>query len=361
MSQDKLSMRQIMVICCGGLLSPISVLLPQMTAERGGAVGWWAPLLVLPVLLVMGWCILILFRGTVQGVGLVQVIQTAFGKWIGRALTALYFVWGIFLLGLFTRVAASRLSNAYQTDGTLAFTIVLLAMLLWMAIGKISAFGRASEVFYLALAGAVGAIVLFCLFKIKWEYAIPRNKIDLSKGVSAAVPVLGVLSMGIYGAVLGGWVKRQPQNKQRGFGWLIALCVATTLLLLVVTGRVGSVLEAKLNTPFFTLIEDIGVKGAFQRMEALVGAIWVLSDLMLLGMLVMACRAMMVEIVPLCKKAERWMGIPAIILGGALAIFLPKGVEENSFLWDCTMWGNLVFGVGVPVFVLLVAKLRKQR
>lgn len=353
-------MRQIMVMICGGLISPATLLLPQMTAKRGGASGWWSPLLAMLILLLAAWCMSVLFHGTKQGVGMGQIMQSALGKWVGRILIAVYFLWGVFLLGLFTRVASSRLSVAYQTNSTLAFCVALLALILWMAVGKVSAFGRASEVFYLALAISFGAIVLFCLFKIRWDYAMPQNRMNFIKGASAAFPVLGVASIGIFGTFLGGLVTRRPENKGRGFGWLIVSCVTFTLLLLVVTGRVGSVLEAKLNTPFITLVEDIGVKGAFQRMEALVGAIWVLSDLILLGGLTLACRAMMADLFPPCRKAQRWLAVPIVVAGGALAILLPQKVEENSFLWSVVLTGNLGLGIGIPAFVLIAAKLRKR-
>ncbi|MBP1737574.1 MAG: spore gernimation protein [Oscillospiraceae bacterium] len=361
MSRDKLSMRQIMVIVCGGLISPATLLLPQMTAKRAGASGWWSPMLAMLALLLMGWCVTVLFRDTKLGTGLAQIMTEVTGKWPARVLLACYLVWGMFLLGLFTRVASSRLSDAYQTNGTLTFCVLLLAMVLWMAIGKVSAFGRAGEIFYLALAITFGAIVLFCLFKVRWDFAMPQNRMDFSKGLSAAFPVLGVASMGIYGGFLGGLVKRSRENRQRGFGWLVVSCIAFTLLLLVVTGRVGSVLEARLNIPFITLVEDIGVKGAFQRMEALVGAIWVLSDLILLGMLALSCRSLTVEVIPACGQIERWMAIPTVAVGAALAIFLPERIEENSFLWSIVLGGNLTLGIAVPIFVLFAAKLRRMR
>ena len=50
-------------------------------------------------------------------------------------------------------------------------------------------------------------------------------------------------------------------------------------------GNFGPGLTARMDTPFFMMVKGIGIEGTFQRVESVIIALWVFSDLALLNLL----------------------------------------------------------------------------
>ena len=92
MTDDQISMRQLMVLLFTALLSPVVRLLPTRTAEEAGRAGWLSALAALPIVLALCWLISALFRGTETGTGLGEIAQRVLGAPLGKALVLLYLI-----------------------------------------------------------------------------------------------------------------------------------------------------------------------------------------------------------------------------------------------------------------------------
>lgn len=155
MDRDKIACRQLVALLFAGLLSPMIQLLPGHTVEFAGRGAFLAPLAALPGILALGWALEGSIASLPRGGGMAQVLEQAFGRWVGRLLTGVYLVWAAVLLGLNLRWAAFRfLATSYRNAPLTFFIVVLLLMTLWLGLGKFSAFARAGEIFFFAL-GAV--------------------------------------------------------------------------------------------------------------------------------------------------------------------------------------------------------------
>lgn len=351
MERDELSLRQIMALLGTALLAPATDLLPALAAQEAGSAGWLAALGALPLLLAALWAGAGLYRhgGPCRTLGKVP----------GGALTMMYLVWTLLALTLSLRLSAARLAEVYGEGPTFFCTAALLAVAVWMGLGKTSAFARAGEIFYLALAVALAGVLFLALFKVEGNnFRASGSEIAALPGCSAAAA--GLLLNGFPTAALGCKVTAHPRNGRRAVGWAAAFCAAITLLLGAVIGCLGPRLTARLSAPFLIMVQGLGVKGAFQRTEALFTALWTLSDLTLVGLLLHTWRELAGQLHP--GKWSRWSVLPAaaIALTGGWTLF--SSLEKTKqFCTRVLPAVGLILGLALPLAAQILLRIRKRK
>lgn len=354
-------MRQLLVVLFTALLSPAIRALPALPAAAAGEAGWLSALAALPVALLLAWMLCRLLADAGEGEGLAERVRALWGGFAGGTILLLYLLWGLLLLAANTRIYGQRmLSTGYRNTSLWFFMAVLLAAALWMARGKLSAFARAGEVFYLILSLTLGAVLLLALFHVEAENVIPLWFDDALPALGSALPVLGVLGYGVFGAFLAGNVVRKRENRRRALKWTAGFCLLLTALEFVVLGNFGPGLIGRMEQPFFMAVKGIGVQGAFQRVESVVVALWVLSDLVFIGLLTFACCAVCKTLFGLREGKGAALPVTLLGLAGALLLF-PDAFALDRFADFVLPWGNLLFGFLLPALLLLTAALKKRR
>ena len=341
MERDTLSFSQLMVLLFGALMGPAAELLPGPAAQAGiaGALGVTGAVVLMAVagLLVKP---LATERGFAAG------LARAYGRWGGRVVLTIYIVWGEVLLAVRLRQSAQRLVERGERDGAVWFFVLILAgMALWMAYGHLGALGRSAQLFFGALAIAGGLVLVFSLPQVRpgrllaeWEWNI--------KGIGEVLlPGAQVLGYGLFISFL--W---EGSEKKRTKSWIRSICAAWVVLVaiqIIVVGRFGPRLTIELNNTFFQLAEGIGVEGAFQRVESLVAAVWIFSDLLLLTGILWGMRRIgevLCPRVPVSAVVVSAMGLAVI---GAVAV-LGEKIPASKLEWYVVPAGNLMLGAGVP-------------
>lgn len=344
MEQGRIGAGKLTGAVWAAVLSPAVGILPALAARIGGQGGWLAPLVVLPALLLLtrGWGCLARRKDRMDGAA-------------GRLLTIIYIMWALALACARLRLSGQRLQFTAQRETRLGFFLpILAAVAAWLAWGKADAFIRAAAVFGRVLTLVLGAVLGLTLFQMRPENLFPLWTEDLLPVLKAAVPTLGVLCYGVYGVFLWDGVQAEGVKRRVSGG-----CVILALLLLSVLGNMGAELATALEDPFLTLSKHVGVEGAFQRVEGLVSALWLLGDLALLGLLLWACRRMM------CSLAPRWKGRWVTAVGAAV-VLLGSGVVfqdailAQQFEYTIAPLGNLVLGAAVPCALYLLENRKRN-
>ncbi|MGN0968216.1 MAG: hypothetical protein ACI4O3_03010 [Oscillospiraceae bacterium] len=349
MERDELSLRQMMVLLATALLAPATDLLPALTARTAGSAGWLAVLGALPLLLIALWAA----AGICRGGGLCQTL----GRAPGGALTLIYMIWTLLTLALSLRLSGARLAEIYGDGPAFLCAAALLAVAAWMGLGKTSAFARAGEIFYLALAVALAGVLFLAAFKAE------GGNFHLSGAEAAALPGSSAATAGrllniFPTAALGRKIAARPHNGRRAVWWTVAFCIAVTLLLAAVIGCLGPRLTARLSGPFLIMVQGLGVKGAFQRTEALFAALWTLSDLTLAGLLLHTWRELAGQLRP--GKWSRWSVLPAAaaaLIGGWL--LFPTAETARNFCGTVLPAAGLFLGLLCPLLARFLLRLRK--
>ena len=351
MERDQISQTQLCALLWAGLMAPAAELLPAVTLPIAGRAAWLSALVVLPVLLLFGWWMARLSRGTH---GLTGIILEGFGPVLGKGILVLYLIWGEVLVALRLRLCAQRLIASGERDGSVWFFLPVATLLvLWMTRGKRSAFARAGQVFLAVLLTAAGVVLGLSLFQTKGEHLLPLWWSDAVPVLQAAVPCLGILGYGIFAGFLLGDTELAQHQKRSWVLWGTVGCLLLAVEQAVVIGNLGPELAQRLNSPFFSLAKSVGVEGAFQRVESIFAAIWTFADFALLGLLTFALWEIGRALFP---KARQQSAVTAVLLPGAvlgIAVF-PEGVAADAFSREGALSGNLLMGVALPLLIAVV-------
>ena len=358
MEGDRISARQLYGMLFTGLLSPVVRALPVLTAAVADKSAWLTGVLAFPPLLGAGWAVFTLSR---EGKGLAGGFQQAFGRAPGKAVTIIYMVWALFLLCLDGRLYAGRMVTAgYRGASPAVFLLVLLAVAVWMAGKKLCAFARASEICFLVLALILAVVVGFSLLDARPRRVLPVWTQDLPAAAAATLVPVGVLSGGVLGGFLAGQVSPGTDDARRGRRWLLGTCGVITLLQLGAVAQLGARLCARVEVPFFEMARGVGMDGAFQRIESVVVAFWMLSDFVWMGTLLFAIKAMALALAgPVWGKRAPWIGALLAFLG---AVFL---FPDDFAARDLDAWlvpaGQLLLAFLLPLAALLSRAIRKKK
>lgn len=221
-------------------------------------------------------------------------------------LNGLYCAWAVVLMAEVLGRTAERIRQAAGGGEGRGWLLVLLAIpLIWMGWGKAAAFFRAVEIFWLAVLVTAAAIFLLGVPRMDWRWA-------LGPAGNWKDPMLaGTLTMstGLFVLPILYKVEPDPDGDRRGLVWLGALGVISAALAALTAGLLSPVVAAQLDGPFFAAA---GLLGDSARLEGLVSALWLLSDLTLAGLLAHSW------------GAKRW---PALAAAAALGLAV-SGVTE---------------------------------
>ena len=125
--------------------------------------------------------------------------------------------------------------------------------------------------------------------------------------------------------------------------------------MILVLGRFGPVLTSQINRPFFQMVSGLGFEGAFQRLEELVSALWVLGDAALLGLLLLSLQPLLTRLAgPRPSRGRVWKVTGAVLLASLPASFW-KGVLAGPVLPA----GNLLAGGLIVALSTLAARREK--
>ena len=283
--EKELSMTQLMALVWLADLAPAAQLL-RTSAEVGGAGGWLSPLLALPVLAALGG-----LMGWAAGrEGLAEKLRRGLGPVLGRGVLFLYIGWAALLAGRRLGQCALRLSEGGSRDGSAWFFLGVMALTaLWMVRGSLAALGRTAQILLAILAAAGGVVLLLALLRTDWTRLVPAEGWP-GRAIPVALSAAQALAPGLYGAFL-----LNKTDLRRGgstfLWWSAGGCLMLTAAQGIVQGCLGAALSARLDSPFFTITQSVGVEGAFQRVESIVITIWAAADLFFVVLMLTAIKA----------------------------------------------------------------------
>lgn len=322
MEREVISTRQMMVLLLVALLGPTVDLLPGVAAARGG---WVSTLVALPVLL-----------GSVWAGGKVfcrHMGKNCLGKSVRYTIIIMYMLWSLIVLAAVLRLSVVRMETVEPTAPSWLFGAAVALMAVWMATGKISALARAAEVFYLALTVLLTGILLLAIFQVEWENVFD---VDWEKLPGGGAAIAGVCLSVAPVAALGCAIPEDTRSLRKALGWTCAFGGVLLLLAMTVIGSLSDGLCRRMEAPFLIMVQGLRIKGAFQRTEALVAAMCLLSDVVFAGALLRTWAVFAEQIVP-GQPGKKWLFPVAVVAAAGGWALLPKGNDVRAF-WGEVLW-----------------------
>ena len=265
MKQDILSRGQWGALLWAAALAPAAELLPGIALGLAGRGAWLSPLAALAFLLPVLW---LGRRGDARD------LRKSGG---GKVLLALCALWMELLVALRLGLCARRMLWAGERDGAVwYFLLTLAAIVLWMGEGRLTAFGRAGQLFLAVLLTAAALVLGLSVPQVRADRILPVWTGDIVPVLRTGLSTAGTLGWAVLPMLL---LPAQERKGKNILFWGAGGCVLLTLAQVIILGNLGGGLSARSDSAFFALTKSVGIEGAFQRVESAVAAVWMLSDL----------------------------------------------------------------------------------
>ncbi len=334
-----LSPAQMWMLVWAGLMAPITDALPRLLLAGAGRTAWLSVLLG---------GLMVLLLGRLLWTTPLPRLDRSF---LGKGFLTIYIVWLEVLLALRLSSCAQRLLNSGARDGSGPFfLLVAVLLLLRLNSGSLSAFGRAGQLFFAALALMAGAVLLLSLPTAKFERLLPLEMPPLSSALLAS----GVLCWGLLPAA---FLPVEQEHARKRIHWGVVGCALLTLAQMIILANLGPGLAARVPAPFFALAKGAGIEGAFQRVESVVSALWLFSDLTMGGLLVFAQRRVLA--MAWGERQEQRKGGILIILAALLGWLILPYIGYIDGIWVST--GNLILAVLLELIAWLERNRKRQK
>ena len=357
---DRLSERQLTILLFVSLLSPMIRILPTAAVVFAGRAAWLSP----PVALAMAGVPLALTRAARRranpGEGLAELIIRGLGKVGGRIFCAAAALWLTFYGGFIARSAAERLlATVYPNGGPGIFIAVMLGVALITGSGLTKNLARTAEVLMPVLVAVIAVVLFSAAPDVETVNLLPVTLRDGPGILFGALPIFNVLTAFEYFLFLSGHVEQNGAKKPRRFPWMPTLAAVALAVTFFTLGTLGEALSVSMENAFFMLIRNIRIFGVVERVESVVVAIWIVTDFIFLGAVIMVVSEIWRSVTGV-KRRQAFVP-PTAALSGAAAFLITGGAFELQ-RWSDTLIPaiNMSFTVILIPGALLITMLRKK-
>lgn len=324
------------------ILAPLIRRFPRALTETAGRTAWLSVLLSALPLTAALLAFFLLYRKRPAGGGFSAVMAEIIGPFPARVLSALYALWLIFYAGFLLRSGAIRfVSTVYYGAGPWLFVVVMALLCALAAMGPLKVIARSAMIFRPMMIAVFAFVFLLTAKNLDLSLLIPVTRSDLIPNGKAALQSVSLLSVVFYLAFLGD--RLEGKFVLHDFvGWLAVMLGIIGLMTVSCIAVFGYELTSKMSFPFFMLARDVTVLGSLERLEAVVIAIWVLSDFVLISLLfqISAKNLRFCFSVPesdACHsladlRGGRWLIPVCIVIAAVTALLIAKDVSGFDVL-----------------------------
>ena len=274
------------------MLSPALRLFPSAAASAAGRSAPLAALLAFPpaALYLYFACRAAALRR--EGESLCAMLARALPGRAGRMALLVLALWLLFYAGFVLRSGADRFIVAVYPEAPAAFFVLTMAAAaLAASFAPYRDAARTAKLVLPAVAGVLALVLFSSLGKLRAENLLPLRLGSVSGLLAGVLPGLDVLLWAICAPAFAlGEVKKGGGAFPRLLGALALGCAVLALMSLAVVGSFGASLSASLSWPFFSLVRNLVFLRSVERVEALVVALWVFPDFLIVSLFLRAAR-----------------------------------------------------------------------
>ena len=335
--------RQLRALCFTASLAPVSRLLPKATARIAGSGSWIAPLIALPILLIFILLLSQFMKMRRDGEGLGELVLRTGGSVFGGFTLVFLSAFMIFEGGFILRSAANRfISTIYPAAEPWFFIAIMLIMGAVASLGAVKALPRAARIFAPVLVAVLLLTLFFAFSQVEPSKLLPISRSDTPDLFLSSLVVVEIYAgMLIFTAVLEDQCQRRDRFKSLAL-WIVPICLLLTAFCAAIIGSYGADIAAGFSSPFFSMVRDVTLFRTVERIEALVAALWVMSDFTLLALLLIASRHLLrlvfgfrpekADVPMFSMKNGRWLIVACAALSAVAAALIPADETQLSFI-----------------------------
>jgi len=293
---------------------------------------------------------------------LVEYSEQILGKWLGKIVSLLFISYFFLLASLLVREIGDFMTTQIMPETPIHAIHAIFVFIMVMGVRYgLETFARAAEIFFPWILG----FILFLSFALVPEIDLQRMEPILERGIKpilqASFPMLGLpfLELVVFLMIL----PAIQQTKKAAKAFYIGTLIGGSVLLLVTLMTVfvlGPALATNQMYPSYVLAKKVNIGGFLQRVEAIMAGIWFMTIYFKVTICFFATALGLAQIFKM--QDFRFMVFPlGMILVPLSLIISPNIVYFNTLLRDIWTPYSLTYGLFLPLLLLVVAAIRKQK
>lgn len=359
-SKGKISLFQAMLILLSAVYSPTLRYIGAGAAREAKQAAWLCPFIALaftvPVVLIYQ----SIFK-KYKNASFAEIIEDVLGLAAGKIVTIFYILFLTILLTLVTFNYADKLtSTVYPNVNILIFiTIMLAAAAFVMRKGGIEVLARMNEIIIIVLLSVFFFLFSLAVKDIKISRLTPISYLDIIPLLKACLPVFGVWSQLSIIFLLSNYINSKEKIKKYCGFTMLLMAFLTSVMLIMCIGLLGASTVAKSPVPYITIVKQISVFEALERLEAAEVGIWIVADFVLASLILFAILNLYKSLFKLSDTRPLTPIYSVIIY--FLVLIIGRNIFEQDVLGSIIVMPlNIFIGYVMPVLVFIVGKIRKK-
>ena len=357
---DTITPAQLAVLGFTGLLSPLIWQMPHAATQTAGKAAVFSPLFALPLLGVILFFAFAFLKARRENEGLADIILRCLGKKAGKAVCLIILLWLVFYSGMMLRAGCERFLSTIFTDGNLfVFMVVTLILALLGGLGRVRNLASSSQLFFRLISFVLVAIFLFTLPEISKYNLLPYTSAHILPAAEGGAALACSLTPAFYVLFLSSHLSGGKSAKALVALLSVFMVVISFLIIITIVGNFGADFANTMQNPFFIMIRNIRIFNITERVEAVVVAMWVLTDFVFLASMLISSGKLTLAVVPSANRK-------AAVLLCAAAVFLVglfSGQDAFTFLrlsrTVCPLGNAAVVFLLLPM-VYFIGKIRRK-
>lgn len=289
------------------------------------------------------------------------MIQTVFGRVVGKMVIFLYVSFFIFLSALLLREIGDFISAIILVSTPRYVTNLLMFLIICMGVFYgIEVVARAAEVLFPWIIILFLPMFIFLIPEFQWDYLLPVLKNGFSPVFEGAFLYFTFPLELITLVVLYPIINKHKQIKKT---FLFGLLIGTGLILIVTLYSIlvlGPDLSSRNLYPTFTLAKKVNVANFFQRLEVFMAGVWIITIYVKLAVTFYVSAIGIAKLTSLEDYRKILLGLGAVLL--ALAEFISP--DTSAFYDFATGPASIlisIYGLMIPIIIAIIMKIGKRK
>lgn len=359
-SKGKISLFQAMLILLSATYSPTLRFVGIGAAKEAKQAAWLCPF----ISLAFTYPIILIYQSIFKKykyASFLEVIEDIFGIAVGKIVTIFYILFSTILLSSIIFNFADKLTaSVYPNVNILVFiTVMLAAAAFVIRNGGIEVLARMNEIIIIVLLSVFFFLFFLAIKDIKISRLTPVSHLDIIPLLKATVPVLGVWSQLTIIFLLSNYINNKEKIKKVCGLAMLALAFLTSIMLILCIGSLGASTVGKTSVPYITMVKQISVFAALERLEAAEVGVWIIADFVLISLVLFAVLNLFKSLLKLSDTK------PLTLIYSVIIYFLLLIIGRNIFEHD--VFGNIIIlplnifiGYVMPILVFIIGKIRRK-
>lgn len=355
---DKISIRQFFIIYVIGVAALVIRVLPRYSTFFSKEATWITSVAaVIPMIGLMYLLYKIMRNG--KDSSLAESFKRILGKTGSKVLLVIYLIGCIVFLAFRIRYFAEKCMSSIFTNVQVEFFVISVLVVVYLITkNNLQAFARFTEFIWVPILMFVIAILFICVPDIKLENIYPVTIYDIDNIAMGVLPITAVYVYLPCMLFLGDSVDSKEKFLKTGIRYILIIGIIGAIISLTTVGMFGYNLSQDLTQPYFTALKNISLFGTIERVEALAITFWIVTDIVLIIILTYVVTTLIKKIFDMPNRKN--FVVPILFLEYILSIYLASNVFELEYYSrgiGAAIY--IAFGVGIPVIIYLIGKVRK--